>query len=135
MPKFSHKSAIKLMHCDKQLIDLFNEVIKHYDCIILCGHRNKEDQDEAYFKGHSQLKFPESKHNKTPSRAVDVAPYFAKKPHIRWEDKAKFYHFIGYVQAVADQMGIRIRSGSNWDMDEELHDQSFLDLPHFELLD
>jgi len=126
---------MKLMNCDKQLIDLMNEVILYYDCIILCGHRNKEDQDDAYFSGHSKVKYPKSKHNNTPSRAVDVAPYFAEKPHIRWNDTESFYHFMGYVKAVADRLKIRIRFGLDWDSDNNFKDQTFFDLVHIELLD
>lgn len=134
MPRFGRTSKTRLSTCHEDLQKLFNEVIKYYDCSILNGHRGEEEQNEYYRMGTSTKKFPESKHNTYPSLAVDVAPYFAEAPHIRWEDKEKFYHFAGYVQAVADQMGIKIRSGSDWDRDGDLHDQTFMDLPHFELV-
>jgi peptidoglycan L-alanyl-D-glutamate endopeptidase CwlK len=35
---------------------------------------------------------------------------------------------------IAAKMGIKIRWGGDWDRDEELHDQTFFDLPHFELI-
>ena len=133
MPKFGQRSASNLATAHPDLQRLFNEVIKTYDCTILCGYRNEEDQNKAYHEGRSKIKYPNGKHNKQPSEAVDVAPWFAEKPNIRWEDKEKFYHFAGYVQAVADQLNIKIRWGGNWDSDDELHDQTFFDLPHFEL--
>lgn len=134
MPKFSNRSKANLATCHSDLQRLFNEVIKFYDCTILCGYRNKEDQNKAYHEGRSTLRYPHSKHNSMPSLAVDVAPYFKDKPHIRWDDSESFYHFIGYVEAVADQLGINIRSGGDWDEDHDFHDQTFFDLVHFELM-
>lgn len=133
MPKFGNRSMSNLSTCHSDLQRLFNEVIKEYDCTILCGHRSKEDQDKAVQEGRSKVRWPNGKHNSNPSMAVDVAPWFPTEPHIRWNDSSKFYHFAGYVQAVADQLGINIRWGGDWDSDGELHDQTFFDLPHFEL--
>jgi len=133
MPKFGTRSSTNLAQAHPELQRLFNEVIKHYDCSVICGHRGEEEQNTAYAEGRSKLKFPESKHNKTPSLAVDVVPYFTNPPHIRWPDKDKFYEFGGFVQGVAKVLGINIRWGGNWDMDDELKDQTFFDLPHFEI--
>ena len=133
MPKFGKRSRENLSTCHPDLQTLFNEVVKHYDCSVLCGHRGEEDQNKAYYEGRSKLKFPQSKHNKQPSVAVDVVPWFINKPNIRWNDKSKFYEFAGFVQGVASQLDIGIRWGGNWDSDDELQDQTFFDLPHFEL--
>lgn len=134
MPRFGSNSRRNLATVSKDLQRLFNEVIKYYDCSIICGHRGEEDQNRAFSEGRSKLRYPYSKHNKYPSDAVDVVPWFRSPPNIRWGDKAKFYHFAGYVQGVADQMGIDVKFGGNWDMDDELHDQVFYDLSHFELV-
>ncbi len=133
MPRFGKRSKRNLKQCHEDLQILFNEVIKHYDCTVICGMRGKKEQNEAYYSGRSRVKFPESKHNVNPSIAVDVVPYFSNKPHIRWEDKNKFYEFAGFVQGIATMLNIDIRYGGNWDGDDELHDQSFFDLPHYEL--
>jgi len=133
MPNFGQASKNNLSTAHPDLQRLFNEVVKNYDCTVMCGHRNEEDQNKAFHEGRSKVQWPNGKHNKLPSEAVDVAPWFVEAPHIRWEDKEKFYHFAGYVQAVADQLKIKIRWGGNWDSDDELHDQTFFDLPHFEL--
>ena len=135
MPKFGKRSTKNLDQCDQQLQDLFNTVIKYYDCSVICGWRNKKEQDAAFAEGKSQKEFPNSKHNVLPSSAVDVVPWFYEKPHIRWNDKAKFYEFAGFVLGIAAMLGIKIRYGGNWDRDDELHDQDFYDLPHFELID
>jgi peptidoglycan LD-endopeptidase CwlK len=134
MPKFSNTSRTRLDTCHPDLIRLFNEVIKHYDCTILEGHRGEEAQNEAYRTGKSQLKFPMGKHNSYPSKAVDVVPYFAQAPHIRWNSTKDFYYFAGIVLGVASQLGIKIRWGGDWDGDHDLTNQTFFDLPHFELL-
>ena len=133
MANFGKRSRINLSQAHPDLQKLFNEVVKHYDCAVICGHRNKEDQNKAYNEGRSTKQYPDSKHNKTPSLAVDVVPWFKNKPHIRWNDKEKFYEFGGFVQGIAAALWINIRWGGNWDMDDELKDQTLFDLPHFEL--
>ena len=126
--KFSNRSASTLMQCHYDLQLLFREVIKHADCTILCGHRGRAEQNNAYHEGRSKLEFPESKHNGIPSLAVDVAPY-----PIDWNNKEGFYYFAGVVKGIASQLKIEIVWGGDWDGDSNLHDQSFMDLPHFEL--
>ena len=133
MPKFSKKSLEHLNTCDERLQRVFNEVIKHFDCTILEGHRSDERQEELYRQGLSKLK-QGSKHNSSPSKAIDVVPYIKGKG-IPWNDSKYFYHFSGYVLGVANSMGIKLRSGYNWDMDDDLDDQTFFDGPHYELVE
>ena len=128
MPKFSKRSKQNLSECHPDLQKLFNEVIKHYDCTVTDGHREEKEQNYAYNKGWSKLKFPKSKHNKKPSLAADVVPY-----PINYQDKVRLYNFGGFVKGIASQMKIKIRWGGDWDSDTDLHDQNFMDLPHYEL--
>ena len=128
MPEFGKTSNRKLNTADPLLQHLFRQVVQEYDCSILTGHRNKADQDRAFKNGKSKLKFPKGKHNKKPSRALDVAPY-----PIDWNDAKRFYHFAGYVQGVARRLGIEIRWGGDWNRNFDLNDQNFNDLVHFEL--
>ncbi len=128
MPKFSKSSLEKLETADERLQNLFNEVVKDYDCTILCGTRSEKEQEEAFRKGWSTLHYPHSHHNSLPSRAVDVAPY-----PIDWNDKERFYHFGGYVRGVAKMMGLDIRWGGDWNGDFNLKNQHFYDLPHYEV--
>lgn len=134
MPYFGSRSSKNLSEAHEDLQRLFKEVIKYYDCSVICAHRGAQAQNIAYFDGRSTKMFPDSQHNKLPSLAVDVVPYFKYKPHVRWEDSDKFYEFAGFVQGVACMLDIDIRWGGNWDGDDELHDQSLMDLPHFELI-
>lgn len=131
MPRFSEKSKLRLKTVHPELQRLFVEVIETYDCTILCGHRGEAAQERALADGHSTKHWPDSKHNQgPPCKAVDVAPC-----PIDWKNRAAFYHFGGYVTAVASQMGVAIRWGGDWDGDKDLKDQTFNDLVHFELVD
>ena len=75
MPRFSQESFSKLSTCHQDLQILFYEVIKSFDCTILEGYRNEQDQEKAFKEGNSKLHWPNGKHNSSPSRAVDVSPY------------------------------------------------------------
>lgn len=122
MPSFSTRSAARLLTCHHDLQRLFNEVIKHVDCTILCGHRGEQEQNEAYALGHSKVRFPNSKHNPNPSMAVDVAPY-----PVDWNDLNRFREFAVIVKECAARMGIKVRHGGDW--------KGFPDWPHWELVD
>lgn len=128
MPKYSNRSLERLETCHPDLQKVFKEVIKKYDCTILEGHRSNERQDELFRQGKSKVKAGGSKHNHSPSLAVDAAPC-----PIDWSDYKRFYHFVGYVKGVADQLGINLRCGADWDGDNSFKDQTFHDLPHFEI--
>jgi len=110
------------------LIRLFSRVIKEVDCIVLCGHRDKAAQDDAYMKDQSTKIYPNSKHNKMPSMAIDVAPFPVKMVDIQGH-----YFFAGYVKGIAKGLDIPIRWGGDWDSDNDFNDQTFYDLWHFEL--
>lgn len=139
MPAFNAKSLKKLSTCDPRLQDLFNEVVKNYDCTILEGHRGQVEQDAAFAAGNSQKKWPDGNHNKLPSMAVDAAPYPVEFPldtdtrGIKIKKLMQFSRFAGYVLRIAETMGLKLRWGGDWDMDLDLKDNSFDDLVHFEI--
>ena len=99
------------------------------DCSILCGHRTKEEQN-ALPSTNTQVRYPNSKHNSLPSKAVDATPY----PYDE-DDRERFSYFAGIVIGVGASMGVAIRWGGDWDKDNELKDNGFDDLMHFELID
>lgn len=129
MPKFGRKSrdCLKTLHPDLQ--EILNEAIKHFDFSILEGHRGEERQNEMFSKGTSKLMFPNGKHNKFPSEAVDIAPY-----PIVWEDKERFSFFAGFIMGIAKQKGIDLRWGGNWNNDPQMVENNWDDLGHLELL-
>ncbi len=130
MYKFSNRSLQKLNTCTSSLQDLFNEVIKDFDCTIVEGHRSKKKQNEYFDKGKSRIRYPNGKHNRYPSLAVDVAPYL--NGSVSWDMRHCLY-FAGVVMGTARMMGIKIRFGGDWNRNNEpITDQSFQDLVHFE---
>lgn len=125
--KFSERSKQNLSQCHPDLQKIALAVLEIHDCTVIEGHRPKEEQDKAFHSGKSKLKWPESKHNKKPSEAIDLVPY-----PIDWNDKNRFYYFAGLVMGTAHSLGINLRWGGDWDGDNSFKDQNFHDLPHFE---
>jgi peptidoglycan L-alanyl-D-glutamate endopeptidase CwlK len=126
MPSFSPKSTARLATCERSLQAVFNEVVKHFDCTVLEGRRTKKRQEWLY--ANKKTKTLQSKHLYDPAQAVDVAPY-----PIDWRDTDRFYYFAGYVMGTAEQLGIAIRWGGDWNEDTQVRDEDFKDLVHFEL--
>jgi len=118
-----------------ELQTLFYEVVRNFDCQVLEGFRNEVNQNEAFEKGNTQLKWPNGKHNSSPSMAVDVAPY-----PIDWQNVKRFYWFGGYVLGIAQRlkdegkMTYSVRFGGNWDKHNYISDENFIDLIHYELI-
>ena len=132
MYKFSDKSLEKLSSCHPDLQKLMKEAIKYsvIDFGISCGTRNQKEQDEAYRTGRSKLQYPNSKHNQTPSLAVDVFAYVGGK--VSWELKY-YYYLAGVIMTTAKKLDIDIRWGGNFNENGSFSDDSFVDCPHFEL--
>lgn len=137
MPAFSLTSRGRLDSCHPDLIRVMERVIEVIDFSVLYGHRSVEVQQNLYAQGRTvpgqivtnidgvrKL----SKHNHSPSLAVDVAPY-----PIDWEDHDRFLVLGGFVMATARELGIGLRWGNDWDSDWNYKEHSFRDLPHFEL--
>ena len=143
MPKFGRKSREHLETCHPDLQTLFNAVIEVVDCSVICGYRNKADQDKAVASGNSKAVYPNGKHNSNPSTAVDVYPY-----PIDFDDMDRYYYFAGWVLAKAEilrnvgEMAHKVRWGGNWDgLNNGAIDFSYNrkpkvldDKPHFELI-
>ena len=130
MPYFSKRSKSRLSTCDERLQEVFTEVVKHVDCSILEGHRSKERQNKLYDEGRTKVKYPNGRHNSSPSKAVDVTPY-----PVDWEDRERQTLFAGFVIGIGRSMGYNLRWGGDWDMDFQVMDNRFDDFPHFEIRD
>jgi peptidoglycan LD-endopeptidase CwlK len=122
MYKFSKSSQDKLNTCHPFLQEICNELIKEADFVVICGYRDKAAQDDAYSKGASKLKFPQSKHNKKPSLAVDIAPY---NQGIDWNNHIGFQELAKKFKQIAEHKNIPVVWGGDWQM---------RDMPHFELV-
>tara|TARA_R100000664_G_scaffold33418_1_gene50468 strand:- start:3344 stop:3754 length:411 start_codon:yes stop_codon:yes gene_type:complete len=134
MPYFSNSSKAKLSTCDPRLQDICNTLIQWYDFSVICGYRNEEEQNALYDSGKSQVKYPNSKHNKIPSQAIDITPY-----PVDWSDRESFTYLAGWFMAIAKMKNIEIIWGGDWNGTDNnrggnsLKDNSFDDLGHFEL--
>lgn len=112
MPRFSKVSLDHLATCDHRLQKICFEAITTRDFKVIYGHRTQVQQDAAYRRGKSKVKWPYSKHNKMPSLAVDVAPY-----PIDWEDIDRFVDLSRTILRIADVMKIPILWGGTWGWD------------------
>lgn len=133
MYKFSQTSDDRLKTCDKRLQSIFYHAIKisKIDFGITEGYRSVERQKQLLAEGKTKVEF--GKHNEVPSLAVDIVPKVNGKSDY---SIPVLSYIAGLVDAIAYQMGYNIRWGGNWDSDGEmLTDQTFDDLPHFELID
>lgn len=132
MPHFSASSLERLNTCHPDLQVLFLEVIKEIDITILCGHRGEAEQNKAFADGASHVKWPNSKHNTYPSVAVDVAPW-----PINWNDRDSFTRLYETVKKKADELGIKIRWGADWNMNGQYWERANweVDGPHYELVE
>jgi len=127
MPKFSKTSEARLQTCHPDIVARFAANLSNkYDFSVLEGHRGEKEQNAAYNAGNSHVRYPNSAHNKTPSLAVDIAPY-----PIDWGNLARFREMIYRFDAVAAVLRGRgeIQScfeyGSFW--------PNFKDYPHIEI--
>lgn len=130
MPRFSNHSKAALATCDVRLQEVLTEAIKHIDFMVLEGHRGKDAQNKAFNTGFSKVRWPNGKHNKTPSLAVDIAPW-----PIQWADTERFVYFAGVIMGIAAMMDIPLRWGGDWNRDTHNKDEKFRDWGHFELID
>lgn len=121
------QSMERLKECDDRLQKLIRRLDEIYPVHVICGYRDKAAQDKAVADKVSKLAFPNSKHNKKPSQAVDIVPDPDRSPKtIAWADLAAFEIMCLAVEAIAEEQGVKIRLG---------RDFSFKDWPHVELKD
>lgn len=123
MPTFGQQSRQNLASCERDLQDVLNEAIKHFDFSVIDGHRDMERQNTYFNEGTSKVRWPNSKHNHYPSRAVDIIPY----PDGFDADNAVFDRMATYVLSAAADLGVRLDWGGHW--------KTFKDYAHFELKD
>lgn len=146
----------KLSDADVRLQLVFDLLMKHYPYLLLEVKRDPAYQDELFLKGATKLRGsnPSAKHCATPAKAIDAAPKqlpakwgeidyerlmklrgveFNRAINQAFKERAKFYHFAGFVMGFAKAHNIDLRWGGDWDNDQDFNDQSFDDLVHFEL--
>lgn len=129
MASFGTSSRKKLETCHSDLVAVCELVIETYDFSVLEGHRSDERQEDLFRQGKSKLRAGQSKHNNKISLAVDIAPY-----PIDWNDTSRFYFLAGLMFQASFDLGVKIRFGGDWNQNFDFSDQTFFDLPHYELV-
>lgn len=128
MPRFGSMSASRLREAHPLIQLVMNEAIKTYDFSVICGYRNKRDQEAAFKSGNSKAHYGQSPHNYKPSLAVDLTPY-----PLDWTDLAEFKRLGAHIMATAKKLNVPLRWGADWNMNGKVEDEKFRDFPHFEL--
>lgn len=155
MNEYSNRSSEKLNSCHRDLQLIFKQAIQwsKVDFGISEGHRSVDRQRRLYAVGRTEelhkkpITFVDgiikkSKHNKIPSDALDIYSYVSDKNMLKkiMYDPNHLSYIAGVVDSAAEylfslgRITHKIRWGGNWDGDGIIkEDQSFDDLPHFEL--
>ena len=139
--KFSTRSQEALQSCHPDLRQVAEVALERtaVDFAVVEGHRSLERQKLLYISGKSKLDgfTHRSKHNEKPSRAFDICAIVRRKASWR---ECYLAYLGGIIMATASELLAAgrithdLRWGGNWDGDGEIiTDQSFIDLPHFEL--
>lgn len=153
--QYGRTSSARLNTCHKDLQRVARLALSLglMDISVICGNRSEDEQNALYPK-YTSVKFPSSKHNAMPSLAVDLAPYhsvygylsghktqinrIAGAENISYMEArcfiaSEYNRLAGIVLSCAKHLNIKLRWGGDWNSDSNTLDQSFIDLPHFEL--
>ena len=136
------------LHHDLQII--LTGAIEVFDFSITQGGRTIEEQVRNIRRGVS--KTIDSRHiprdeggmydPNAPCIAADCAPYQggvnpwpqdSDTIIVRQKKAHRFYFMQGIFYSIAKREWIKVRQGVDWDMDGDIFDQTFDDLPHIEL--
>lgn len=135
MTELDGKSLDLLEKVDPRLSSVVVAVSKKTPIKITCGFRDKKEQDEAFLGGKSKTPWPESKHNKVPSLAIDFVPVYNGK--LYWGNNTKELLQIGYVARIlieeGERQGVDLRWGGDWNENDQTGDTSFVDAYHIEI--
>lgn len=137
MPKLGTVSDQKLASCHPLLRNVIRMVANQWPILVTCGHRGQAEQDDAFARGTSKIKWPNGNHNQLPSLAVDIQPQGLSKKESQAREELSF--LAGMVMMEAAHQGITLRWGGNWDRDYDIVEHepgqdSWDDMFHFELV-
>ena len=124
--KMSNKSFNNFITLEPSLQLIVYALYNFWDLVVLEGHRTIERQKELLKQGRT--KTMHSKHLTFPSCAVDIAVYKYL------DDVNQLYRLNGTIKLIADTLGVELRWGGDWDMDNDTKDNKFNDLYHYEVV-
>lgn len=145
--RFGKSSSAQLETCHEDLQRIMKLAISRsrIDFGFSEGHRSIKRQKELYNSGHSMIEgtHKKGKHNYNPSLAADIYVYhpdLLTRRKLAY-DKCSLCYIAGVIICCTKdllergEINHQICWGGNWDRDGViLQDQSFDDLPHFELI-
>ncbi|MET4877349.1 M15 family metallopeptidase [Morganella morganii] len=130
--KFSQRSENNLRGVNPVLVQIIRRALElsEYDFAVIEGLRTREKQAEYVSKGSSQTR--NSRH--LTGHAVDILPS-AMKPGMDWNENAHLFEpILQAIKQAADELGVILRFGKNWQSDPSLPVQTrFPDYPHVEI--
>jgi len=137
--KLSARSLSRLNGVHPDLVRIVKRAIEitRQDFSVLEGVRTPERQAELYAQGRSKpgqivTWTMTSNHFKQADgygHAVDLVPY-----PLDWSDLRAFDAIAMAMFDAADELGLKIRWGADWDQDGNIREKGESDSPHFELV-
>lgn len=131
MPSFGQTSQNRLERVHPYIRNILDDVVAIYDITIPPNGGLRTIKQQEGMVSLKKSKTMNSKHlmqNNGYSHAVDCLPY-----PVDFNDRDRFYYMIGLIRMAAENRGVKIRQGHDWDGDSDFKDQSFDDLGHFEI--
>lgn len=135
MPKFGARSESNLLSVHPKLVEVCRFVIQVYDFTVLCGHRDEEAQNATY-PTYTKVQWPNSKHNRLPSEAVDIWPWDPILHKLApWTAIEEATMLAGHMLMAAYALDVKLRWGHDWNRNGVLWDEKgkLVDRPHFEI--
>lgn len=126
----SKRSLDNLVDVHPDLIKIINKALSYgtVDFSVIQGKRSIEQHLKNLAKGVSKISM--SKHCYDPSAAFDFIPY----PFTGWNDAKAFNAVAKELVRAGKELGIKSRSGGDWNMDGDFTNERFYDGGHFELI-
>lgn len=120
MFNFSRRSEQNRDTCHSNIIEWLNEGLKTspIDFSIIFGYRGMSLQNRLFKQGFSKVKYPHSKHNSSPSLAVDIQPYPYTNEDKKDPKHTKFKLLNEHLRDVAKDLDIpMLNGGLDWGWD------------------
>ena len=118
---------------DWHLNAVSDRVLKIRNHSIIQGHRNEADQNAAFDRGDSKLRWPDGNHNCIPSKALDMQPW--PMPDDEQALREDLSYLAGLYVGIGPTMGVILRWGGSWDRSGEIENNKFFDGFHIEIVE
>ena len=129
MFKYGTTSENRIQGLDPGLVSVLRLVIQRskVDVMVAEGLRSKKRQANLLAQGKTWTL--NSRH--LTGHAVDIAPLINGK--VPWNDPKPWVELSKVVFECADELGVILQWGGDWDLDGEWRDESKFDGPHYQI--